>query len=75
MKIQLAWLDQNLDEFEAQVRLQAYLEAGFDPDVAAAVASATIHLEELKELRSRVEHLEWVVEAVVEKLEQIESKE
>lgn len=70
MKLQLAWLDQNMDELEAQVRLQSYLEAGFDPDLAAAVASAEIHLHELSDLRKRVEHLEQVVEQVVEKLEQ-----
>jgi hypothetical protein len=70
MKLQLAWLDQNMDELEAQVRLQSYLEAGFDPDLAAAVASAEIHLQELRDLRKRVEHLEQVVEQVVEKLEQ-----
>jgi hypothetical protein len=69
VKLQLAWLDQNLDEFEAQIRLQSYLEAGFDPDLAAAAASAEIHLDEMIELRERVEQLEQIVTLLAEKLE------
>jgi hypothetical protein len=70
MKLQLAWLDQGLDEFEAQVRLQSYLEAGFEPDLAAAVASAEIHLDEVMELRKRVERLEQIVTLLMERLDQ-----
>jgi hypothetical protein len=69
VKLQLAWLDQNLDELEAQIRLQSYLEAGFDPDLAAAAASAEIHLDEMIELRERVEQLEQIVTLLAEKLE------
>lgn len=71
VKLQLAWLDQNMDEFEAQVRLQSYLEAGFDPDLAAAVASAEIHLNEVMELRERVEQLERKVSSLMEKMGQV----
>jgi hypothetical protein len=75
MRLQLAWLDQSLDEFEAQVRLRSYLEAGFEPDLAAAVASAEIHLGEMMELRERVEQLEQIVTLLVEKLEQMVGEE
>jgi hypothetical protein len=71
MRLQLAWLDQGMDEFEAHIRLQSYLEAGFDPDLAAAAASAEIHLNEVLELRGRVEQLERMVTLLVEKLEKM----
>lgn len=69
VKLQLAWLDQGMDELEAQVRFQSYLEAGFDPDLAAAVTSVEIHMDEIKDLRERVEQLEQAVTLLVEKLE------
>lgn len=74
MKLQLAWLDQGLDEFESQIRLQSYLEAGLDPDLAAAAVSAEIYLDEIAELRERIEQLERTVALLMEKLEQTSSK-
>lgn len=71
VKLQLAWLDQGMDEYEAQARLQFYLEAGFEPELAAAVASAELHLDEVIELRERVEKLERTVVFLTRKLEQI----
>jgi hypothetical protein len=70
MKLQLAWLDQGLDEFESQLRLQSYLEAGFDPDLAAAAINAERYLDELRELHGRVEQLEKMLAALVERLNQ-----
>jgi hypothetical protein len=58
IKVQLAWLDQGLDEFESQIRLQSYLEAGLDPELAAAAVSAEFYLDEMRNLRERVEQLE-----------------
>jgi 3-deoxy-D-manno-octulosonic acid (KDO) 8-phosphate synthase len=74
MRVQLAWLDQSMDEFEAQLRLQVYLEAGFDPELAAAAASAEIHLDEMNELRARIEHLEQTVSMILDKLDELEAK-
>ncbi len=71
VKLQLAWLDQGMDEYEAQARLQSYLEAGFEPELAAAVASAELHLDEVIELRERVEKLERTVAVLTRKLEQV----
>ena len=70
VKLQLAWLDQGLDEFESQIRLQSYLEAGLDPDLAAAAVSAEIHQDVIVELRERVEQLEQTVTVLTEKLDQ-----
>lgn len=70
IKLQLAWLDQGLDEFESQIRLQSYLEAGLDPDLAAAAVSAEIHQDVIVELRERVEQLEQTVTVLTEKLDQ-----
>jgi hypothetical protein len=69
MKLQLAWLDQDLDEYEAQTRLETFLEAGLDPDLAAAAVSAEVFLNELVSLRERVEMLEQAVTLLAEKLE------
>jgi hypothetical protein len=69
MKLQLAWLDQGLDEFESQIRLQSYLEAGFDPELAAAAVSAELHIDTLKELHGRVEQLERMVALLRERFE------
>jgi len=69
IKLQLAWLDQGLDEFESQIRLQSYLEAGLDPDLAAAAVSAEIHQDVILELRERVEQLEHTVTILTEKLD------
>jgi hypothetical protein len=60
-----------MDEYEAQARLQSYLEAGFEPELAAAVASAELHLDEVIELRERVEKLERTVAVLTRKLEQV----
>jgi hypothetical protein len=68
MRLQLAWLDQGMDEFESQMRLESYLEAGFDPDLAAAAVSAELHLDEMEKLRDRVERLERTVELLTERL-------
>lgn len=68
IKLQLAWLDQGLDEFESQIRLQSYLEAGLDPDLAAAAVSAEIHQDVIVELRERVAQLEETVTILTEKL-------
>jgi hypothetical protein len=73
IKLQLAWLDQGLDEFESQMRLQSYLEAGLDPDLAAAAANAEIYWDEVTDLRERMEHLERTVALLMEKLEQTSS--
>lgn len=69
MKLQLVWLEQGLEEFESQIRLQSYLEAGFDPDLAAAAVSAELHLDEVRELRARVDDLERTVVQLTDKLE------
>ena len=70
MKLQLAWLDQGLDEFESQIRLQSYLDAGLEPDLAAAAVSAELHQDMIVDLHERVDHLERAVMLLVEKLEQ-----
>jgi len=67
MKLQLAWLDQGMDEFETQLRIQSYLEAGLDPDLAAAAVSAELYLDEVRELRERVEQLELEVMLLTER--------
>ena len=71
MKLQLAWLEQGMEEFEAHVRIQSYLEAGLDPDLAAAAVAAELHLDEVRELRERVELLERTVTLLATKLEQV----
>ena len=73
MRVQLAWLDQGMDEFEAHIRLQIYLEAGLDPEMAAAAASAEIHIDEMNELRERIDFLEQTVSLILDKLEEIEA--
>jgi archaellum component FlaC len=73
MKLQLAWLEQGLDEFESQIRLQSYLDAGLDPDLAAAAVRAESYSDEVTELRERVEQLERTVAQLIEKLEQVSS--
>ena len=70
MKLQLAWLDQGLDEYETQIRLQSFLEAGLEPDLAAAAVSAEIYLDEIAELRERIDQLEQAITLLVEKLEE-----
>lgn len=70
MRVQLAWLNQGLDEYESQFRLEYYLDVGFDPDLAAAAVSAELHLDEVRELRGRIEQLERTVELLTEQLEQ-----
>jgi hypothetical protein len=70
MKLQLAWLDQGLDDYESQFRLEYYLDAGFDPDLAAAAVSAELHLDEVRELRGRIEQLEQAVALLADQLEQ-----
>jgi hypothetical protein len=70
MRLQLAWLDQGLDEYESQFRLEYYLDVGFDPDLAAAAVSAELHLDEVRELRGRIEQLERTVELLTEQLGQ-----
>lgn len=67
MKLQLAWLDQGMDEFETQLRIQSYLEAGLDPDLAAAAVSAELYLDEVRELRERLEQLELEVMLLTER--------
>ncbi len=74
MRVQLAWLDQSMDEFEAHLRLQVYLEAGLDPDLAAAAASAEIHIDEVNDLRIRIEHLEQTMSLILDKLDELEAK-
>ncbi len=75
MKLQLAWLDQGLDEFETELRLQSYLEAGLDPDLAAAAVSAELHLDEVRELRARIEQLEHTVALLAGQLGQVAAEE
>jgi hypothetical protein len=70
LRLQLAWLDQGLDEYESQFRLEYYLDVGFDPDLAAAAVSAELHLDEVRELRGRIEQLERTVALLTEQLEQ-----
>jgi hypothetical protein len=70
IKLQLAWLDQGLDEFESQIRLQSYLDAGLDPDLAAAAVSAEIHQDVIVDLRERVAQLEQTITVLTEKLDQ-----
>jgi hypothetical protein len=67
MKLQLAWLDQGLDEFETQLRIQSYLEAGLDPDLAAVAVTAELYLDEMRDLRERIEQLERTVILLTEK--------
>jgi hypothetical protein len=71
LRLQLAWLDQGLDEYESQFRLEYYLDVGFDPDLAAAAVSAELHLDEVRELRGRIEQLERKVELLTEQLGQV----
>ncbi len=68
VKLQLAWLDQGLDEFEAQLRLQSYLEAGYDPEMAAAAVNFELHMEEVVVLRERVAELEQKIASLEERL-------
>lgn len=71
MKLQLAWLDQGLDEFEAQMRIESYLEAGLNPDLAAAAVSAELYMDEVEQLRERVAQLEKIVASLTTDLEQL----
>ncbi len=73
MRVQLAWLDQAMDEFEAHIRLQIYLEAGLDPEMAAAAPSADLPIDEMNELRERIDFLEQTVSLILDKLEEIEA--
>ncbi len=72
VKLQLAWLEQGLDEFEAHMRMQSYLDAGFDPDMAAAAASFEQHVDEFAELQERVAELEQMVAQLMERLARLE---
>ena len=69
MKLQLAMLDQDMDELEAHIRLQTYIDAGLEPELAAAAASVDIHLDEMSELRVRVEQLERTVVLLAQRVE------
>jgi hypothetical protein len=71
LKLQLAWLDQGLDEFESQIRLQSYLDAGLDPELAAAAVGAELHMDQMTELRERVEQLEYTVALLTEQFERL----
>jgi hypothetical protein len=62
MKLQLAWLDQGMDDLESQVRLESYLEAGLDPELAAAAVSVELYQDEVRDLRERITHLEETLE-------------
>ena len=67
IQLQLAWLERELEEYQAQIRLQSYLDAGFDPDLAAATVNAELHSDKLEELQSRVEALERLVAMLAER--------
>jgi hypothetical protein len=67
IELQLAWLERELEEYQAQIRLQSYLDAGFDPDLAAATVNAELHSDKLEELQSRVEALERLVALLAER--------
>ena len=69
MRLQLAWLDQGLDEYENQLRIESYLEAGLDPDLAVAAVTAELYLDEVRELRNRVEQLEQIVASLTTETE------
>jgi len=66
VKLQLAWLEQGMVEYEAQLRVQEYLDAGLDPKLAAAVANAELHEDEVSDLYARVERLERLVAMLIE---------
>ncbi len=66
VKLQLAWLEQGLAEYEAQLRMQDYLDAGLDPKLAAAAANAELHQDEIADLYARVERLEKLVAMLIE---------
>jgi hypothetical protein len=66
VKLQLAWLEQGLAEYEAQLRMQDYLDAGLDPKLAAAAANAELHQDEIADLYARVERLERLVAMLIE---------
>lgn len=68
MKLQLAWLDQGLDEYESQIRVMSYLDAGLDPDLAAAAVSAELYLDEMAALGERVERMERTLVLLTEKI-------
>ena len=72
VKMHLAWLEQGLDEYEAQLRLQSYLEAGFDPEMAAAAVNFELHMDQVVMLRERVDELEEKVAWLVARLSQTE---
>ena len=69
MRLQLAWLDQGLDEYETQLRIESYLEAGLDHDLAVAAVTAELYLDEVRELRNRVEQLEQTVASLTAETE------
>jgi hypothetical protein len=73
--LQLAWLDEGLDQFESQLRLQSYLAEGLDPELAAAAFSAELHMDEMAELRERVEQLEQKMASLTAKLAQAASEQ
>lgn len=69
VKLQLAWLEQGLAEYEAQLRIQDYLDAGLDPELAAAAANAELHKNDITDLYTRVERLERLVTLLLESRE------
>jgi len=69
VKLQLAWLEQGLVEYEAQLRIQDYLDAGLDPELAAAAANAELHKNEIADLYARIERLERLVASLLESRE------
>jgi hypothetical protein len=71
MKLQLAWLDQGMDELESQVRLESYLEAGLDPELAAAAVSVELYQDEVRDLRERITHLEETLERLAMRFPEI----
>jgi len=71
VKLQLAWLDQGLDDFEAQVRLQSYIDAGYDPEMAAAVVNFELHMEKVVVLRERMDEMEQKIAWLEARLTQV----
>jgi hypothetical protein len=71
MELQLAWLSNGLDEYEAQLRIESYLNAGLDPDMAAGAVAAERYQDEVDDLRLRVEYLERIVTLLTTKLDEM----
>lgn len=69
VKLQLAWLEQGMTEFESHVRMQSYIDSGMNPQLAAAAASAELHQDDIADLYTRVEHLEKLVAMLIENRE------